>query len=78
MINGIIKYLKRDDVSTDEKFGMLFLLVTIIVALIYFVLRVREDSTNPCLEYKTETICSGAGDAYGCSEVYTCIKRKND
>ena len=78
MIKGFINYLKRDDTDTEEKFGVIFLLVTIIIALMFAIAGVREDIINPCLEYETEIVCSGVGDAYDCSEVYVCLKRKND
>lgn len=73
-----MNYLKGDDMDTEEKFGMLLLLVAIVIALIFFIARVREDVNNPCLEYETEIVCGGVGDAYECSEIYTCLKRKND
>lgn len=67
--------------SSSRTEGIVLLVITyvsILTVIVYMTLKIREDISNPCVEYETDVVCSGVGDSYECYEEYFCIGREND
>ncbi len=70
-----------DEMTSQNQWGWLILLVSIIMIIFSFQIgyHLGFNAANPCIEYSTECemICSGEGTpAYDCYEECPCLKRK--